>query len=440
VAEDGRELLNSAGYPSLIATDLEEALAVLDSQSPQLLLVPANGRSSHSSPLPPGKGHTPVVAVTTFTTLAAAVTALKENGTRAAVDQVVAHRELLVQGLGLSPTPQPLPPGVWGMVGASPALRETQALLQKAARSEANILLYGESGTGKELAAHAIHQQSPRAAHPFIAVDCASLPESLLEAELFGYEKGAFTGALHTKPGLMELAHQGTVFLDEVGEIPVGLQAKLLRALQEKEHRRVGGTHGVKFDARVLSASSRDLPQCVKDGTFRHDLFFRLNVIPIRVPPVRERAGDVRLLAHYFLAHYSERDTGMLKSFDPEVLQVFETYPWPGNVRELQNVVRRMCVLAAGTVLTLGDLPAELVLKEDQPLSPAAPAVVESYELPFQEAKRRSMNQFEAAYVRSVLARAAGNISHAAEAAEVDRKTFYRLLKKHHVQLQAHRT
>jgi DNA-binding NtrC family response regulator len=232
----------------------------------------------------------------------------------------------------------------------------------------------------------------------------------------------------------MELAHRGTLFLDEVGEIPVSLQAKLLRALQEKEHRRVGGTQAVKFDARVLSASSRDLPQCVKEGNFRQDLFFRLNVIPIRLPPLRERAGDVRLLAHHFLEQYSALDTGILKSFDPEVLRVFESYPWPGNVRELQNVVRRMCVLAEGSLITRHDLPEELLSKGEQLLPPASPTPLESGELTFMEAKRRSVNLFEAAYVRSILDRYAGNVSRAAEAAEVDRKTFYRLLKKHHLQ------
>ena len=328
--------------------------------------------------------------------------------------------------------PQPLTQ--LGMVGESPALNETLELAYKAARSDANILLCGESGTGKELAAQAIHINSPRAAHPFVAVDCASLPESLLEAELFGHEKGAFTGAIGKKPGLMESAHRGTLFLDEVGEMPISLQAKMLRALQEKEHRRVGGTQTIQFDLRVLAATSRDLHQRVREGKFRRDLLFRINVIPIRLPPLREREGDVPLLASYLLDKYCEVDTGMVKRFDPEVVQAFERYAWPGNVRELQNVVRRMCVLAEGSVITMRDLPEELLSTGDQLLSADTETKIESCELTFVEAKRRCLNLFEAAYVRGVLGRYAGNVSRSSEAAEVDRKTFYRLIRKHHLQ------
>ena len=230
-------------------------------------------------------------------------------------------------------------------------------------------------------------------------MDCASLPESLLEAELFGYEKGAFTGAVATKPGLMESADRGTLFLDEVGELPFSLQAKLLRALQEKEHRRVGGTQNIKFDVRVIAATNRDLHQCVKEGTFREDLLFRLDVIPIRLPPLREREGDVTLLANYFLEKYAEADTGMTKIFDPEVLRFFESYPWPGNVRELQNVVRRMCVLAEGSVITMCDLPKELLPSDDEECSPlAANSMIAPLKLGFMEAKRHCLNLFEAAY------------------------------------------
>jgi len=251
-------------------------------------------------------------------------------------------------------------PASFGMVGTSDALNTTSALMQKAARSEASILLHGESGTGKELAAKAIHAHSPRAARPLLPVDCAALPENLLEAELFGYEKGAFTGALTAKPGLIEMADGGTLFLDEVGELPIGLQPKLLRALQEQEYRRVGGTRTISFDARIVAATNRDLSRRVKEREFREDLFFRLNVIPIQLPPLRERYGDMRLLANWFLRSYCERDTGMTKTFDEEVLRIFDSYPWPGNIRELQNVVRRMSVLSEGSLITTRDLPAEM--------------------------------------------------------------------------------
>jgi transcriptional regulator with PAS, ATPase and Fis domain len=329
------------------------------------------------------------------------------------------------------------PPPAWlGMVGKSAALDAACELVKKAARSEASILLHGESGTGKELAAKAIHMSSRRADHPFIAVDCAALLENLLEAELFGYEKGAYTGAIAAKPGLMEMADGGTLFLDEVGELPLSFQVKLLRALQEKEHRRLGGTKVIKFDARIVAATNRDLQKRVRDGEFREDLLFRLNVIPIRIPPLRERHGDVQLLANWFLKIYCEPDTGATKTFDPEVLRAFESYSWPGNVRELQNVVRRMSVMVDGPTITMREVPAELLSRPDDALGLFAEtaAGIESCELAFSAAKTQYLNLFEASYLRSTLDRHAGNVSRAAEAARVDRKTFYRLLRKHHME------
>jgi transcriptional regulator with PAS, ATPase and Fis domain len=329
------------------------------------------------------------------------------------------------------------PPPAWlGMVGRSEALNDASALVQRAARSDASILLHGESGTGKELAAKAIHMSSRRADHPFIAVDCGALPENLLEAELFGYEKGAYTGAIAAKPGLMEMANGGTLFLDEVGELPLSFKVKLLRALQEKEHRRLGGTKVIKFDARIVAATNRDLHKRVKEGEFREDLLFRLNVIPIRIPPLRERQGDVQLLANWFLKVYCEPDTGATKTFEPEVLRAFESYSWPGNVRELQNVVRRMCVMVDGPTITMREVPAELLSTPDDAsrvFAETAPGI-ESCELAFSAAKTQYMNLFEASYLRSTLDRHAGNVSRAADAARVDRKTFYRLLRKHRME------
>jgi DNA-binding NtrC family response regulator len=330
----------------------------------------------------------------------------------------------------------PPPPAWLGMVGRSAALNAAAALLQKAARSEASILLCGESGTGKELAAKAIHMSSRRAQHPFIAVDCAAMPENLLEAELFGYEKGAYTGATAAKPGLMEMADGGTLFLDEIGELALSFQVKLLRALQENEHRRLGGTKVIKFDARIVAATNRDLHKRVKDGEFREDLLFRLNVIPIRIPPLRERHGDVQLLANWFLKIYCEPESGITKTFDSEVLRAFESYSWPGNVRELQNVVRRMSVMVEGPTITTREVPSELLSARDDAsgLFAETAAGIESCELAFGAAKTQYLNLFEASYLRSTLDRHAGNVSRAAEAARVDRKTFYRLLRKHRME------
>ena len=433
-AEAGREVLDSSGYRSVVATDFGEAMALLESERPQVLLLDSNATAINSPPLCENNGRGAVVAVAAFDSLQAAVSALKEHGAGSAVDRAIPYPKLLLQSFGCGHATLPIASPL-GVVGASPALKESVELARKAARSEASILLSGESGTGKELAARTIHSNSSRAARAFVPVDCASLPESLLEAELFGYEKGAFTGAVATKPGLMESADHGTLFFDEIGELAVSLQAKLLRALQEKEHRRVGGTNNIRFDVRVIAATNRDLQQRVKEGKFREDLLFRLNVIPIRLPPLRERDGDVALLANYFLDQYAEADTGISKIFDSEVLRFFEGCPWPGNIRELQNVVRRMSVLSEKVVITTGDLPKEMLSSDrERSLSPASATPVEPSGMSFLEAKRQYLGRFEAAYLRSILDRHTGNISRAAEAAEIDRKTFYRLLRKHNMQ------
>lgn len=429
-----QQMLDSSGFQCEIAATADEAVKLLGSHPYQLLLLDQRHGPADSQPEShPGPGQ-PVVAVTTYDTLSAAVTALTASSARGAAENAVADPRLLLRSLGFFDERLPATAILSGMVGESSALKEALVRSHRAARSEASILLYGESGTGKELAATAIHNASSRHANPFVTVDCAALPENLLEAELFGYEKGAFTGALKTKPGLMELADHGTLFLDEVGEIPITLQAKLLRALQENAHRRLGGTGTVEFDARIIAATNRDLPECVKQGTFREDLFFRLNVIPVRLPALRERAGDIPLIARYVLEKYCERDTGTVKTLDNEVLEAFQRYAWPGNVRELENVVRRMCIMAEGTTVTTRELPAEILDTANEYSRPAVTDDGVVWSLTFMEARRRHLNQFEEAYLRNLLERCTGNISRAAEAADVDRKTFYRLLRKHDLQ------
>jgi transcriptional regulator with PAS, ATPase and Fis domain len=280
-----------------------------------------------------------------------------------------------------------------------------------------------------------VHANSPRAAGPFVPVDCASLPENLLESELFGHEKGAFTGAVRTKSGLMEAASGGTLFLDEIGELPLGLQVKLLRSLQERQIRRVGGTGLIDVDVRVVSATNRDLREAARKGAFREELFYRINVIEIRLPPLRERAGDVRLLAHAFLKRYGG---GRILAYDDAVMAAFECYGWPGNVRELQNVVERACALAEGDTITLRDLPDHVRAggRVGSPASPELPIDVgmpSSADLGLKEAKERWMGVLEASYLRELLARHNGNISAAAKAAGIDRKTFHRLVNKHQI-------
>jgi len=323
------------------------------------------------------------------------------------------------------------------VIGRSPAMAQVFELVKKAARSEANILVQGESGTGKELIARAVHANSPRASQPFVPVDCASLPENLLESELFGHEKGAFTGAVKTKPGLMEVASSGTLFLDEIAELSTGLQVKLLRALQERQIRRVGGTALIDVDVRVVSATNRDLRDAVAKGAFREELYYRVNVIEIRLPPLRERAGDVRLLANAFLKRYGQ---DRVRACDDAAMAALEAYRWPGNVRELQNVVERACALADGDTVTRRDLP-EHVLAGSVRAGGGAAAIepeVETQlsgttELGLKDAKEHWMAVLEASYLKRLLERHDGNITAAAKAAGIDRKTFHRLVNKHQI-------
>jgi two-component system response regulator AtoC len=262
----------------------------------------------------------------------------------------------------------------------------------------------------------------------FVPVDCAALPDALLESELFGHERGAFTGADRVKAGMMEVAHRGTLFLDEIGELPLGLQPKLLRALQERQIRRVGATRLLDVDVRLVSATSRDMAVQVRKGEFREDLFYRVNVITVTLPPLRERTGDVLRLAQHFLRRYGRNRERPLTAIEPEALARLEAHAWPGNVRELQNVIERACVLADGPALRAGDLPAHVGALA----TPAAAAVVDP-DVPLARARAAWLQGFAQSYLTELLRRHAGNISAAARAAGVDRKTLHRLLARHGV-------
>ena len=243
----------------------------------------------------------------------------------------------------------------------SDAMNEVFGVIERVARTDTTVLIRGESGTGKGLLARVIHEASPRAQAPFLTVTCTALQEALLESELMGHERGAFTDAKERKKGLFELAHGGTLFLDEIGDVPPSFQAKLLTLLEEKTFRRVGGTEDLRADVRILVATHRDLEQRVKEGKFRQDLFYRLNVLPVTVPPLRERAGDVPLLAQHFLDRYAREFGSSVRSISREALDVLEAYSWPGNVRELRNAVERMVLLARGEEIGRADLPAEIL-------------------------------------------------------------------------------
>jgi transcriptional regulator with GAF, ATPase, and Fis domain len=250
-----------------------------------------------------------------------------------------------------------------GVLGSSPRIREMFQLLEMVAPSEATVLLLGETGTGKELVAQAIHRNSPRADGPFVVVNCATLPETLLESELFGHERGSFTGATVRKDGRFLVAHHGTVFLDEIAELPLPIQAKILRVLQAREFEPVGSNRTQKVDVRIITATNRDLEKMVREGLFRDDLYYRLNVFQLVLPPLRERLEDLPVLADFFLKKYGKKNRRESISLAPEALQTFRRYPWPGNIRELENVIERGVIVCQGNVLTREDLPAALQLQ-----------------------------------------------------------------------------
>ncbi len=323
------------------------------------------------------------------------------------------------------------------LIGRSPKIREVYRLIARVAPSHSSVLILGESGTGKELVARAIHQKSLRCEKPFVVINCSAMPESLLESELFGYQKGAFTGATGDRKGLFEEANEGTIFLDEVGEITPAVQVKLLRVLQEGEIRRIGGSQNIHTDVRVLSATNKDLPLQVKNKVFREDLFYRLNVITIRIPPLRERREDIPLLAYHFLKKFSERTGKKIERISLDALQTLQDYRWPGNVRELENVIERAVVMAEADALTARDLPAKL-LGEFFYL-PETKSESEFVHLPYAQAKQKALNLFNRAYISNLLKQSSGNISLASEKAGMDRSNFKKILKKYGISIREFR-
>jgi len=251
--------------------------------------------------------------------------------------------------------------GEHSIIGNSQGIRDVFGVVEKAAASDSTVMIFGESGTGKELIARALHQNSKRESKPFITVNCGAIPDGLLESELFGYEKGAFTGASHTRIGRLELANEGTVFLDEIGDMPAALQVKLLRVLAEQEIDRLGGSKPVKVNVRFITATHRNLEDAIKEGKFREDLYYRLNIIPIVIPPLRDRKSDIPLLVQHFLKKCNENQDQQAKVISDETIQMLANYSWPGNIRELGNFIERMVVLSMGGNITPRDLPEKVL-------------------------------------------------------------------------------
>jgi DNA-binding NtrC family response regulator len=311
------------------------------------------------------------------------------------------------------------------MIGASPAVQRVFATIEQVAASNVDVLVLGETGTGKELVARALHRRSKRASGPFVPVDCGAIPENLMESELFGHERGAFTGADSRRIGLLEFAEGGTLFLDELGELPLALQAKLLRTLQERKVRRVGGREEVSVDVRLVAATSRDLDALVRQERFRQDLYYRIHVVRIEMPPLRSRGDDIGLLAEYFVHRYSREMGKQATGLTSEAYQVLKQYPWPGNVRELQNIIRRGLALTRRTMIGLDDLPDELVVAAGQNDSGDS--------LGYFQIRSQHMARFEQQYLKDLLTRLKGDVRAAAKEAKLPRGTLYRLLKNHNL-------
>ncbi len=445
-----RKILSRLGYEVRVVERGAEALEVVKNGDVDLVLsdlkMPGMTGTDLLAEIKKVRPDQLVVIFTAFATVQTAVEAIRGGAfdylpkpfsaeqLEVVVVRAMEHRRLREENRILK-TRITTPGGIGGLIGDSPAVQRVFELIRKVARTNASVLIGGESGTGKEGCARAIHQLSDRATKEFVPVDCAALPGTLIESELFGYEKGAFTGANATRDGLLVAADQGTLFLDEIGEMDVAMQVKLLRVLQERQFRRVGGNQTLSVDVRLVAATNRDLEKEVARGTFREDLFHRLNVIRIDMPPLRERTGDLRLLAQHFVRKFTppldaNGNESKEVTISSEVWAILESYHWPGNVRELQNVVHRAVSLCEGGVVKSQDLPESM----------ARPGLGEvrrvDKNLPYKEAKARWLEPFEREYLIDLLKRNKKNVTYAADDAGIDRKSIQRMMKKHGIRLE----
>jgi DNA-binding NtrC family response regulator len=443
-----RHALERPGHTVLEARDQPEAVRLLQQNQPSLVLSDLR--------LPEGDGfgvlraskeidaEVPVIVMTAYGSIEDAVAAMKEGALDflakpvdpdhllLLVSRALEQRRLVTENL-LMKEELAVRRGAPQLVGEDPSLRKVFAGLQRAAATDTTVLLEGESGTGKELFARSLHALSPRAEAPFVAINCAAIPETLLETELFGHEKGAFTGAVARKPGKFEMAHRGTLFLDEIGDLPLSLQAKILRSLEEKRFERVGGTVSVQVDVRLVAATNRGLRAAVAARKFREDLFFRLSVFPITVPPLRERPGDIPLLARYFVDRFCRDMKKRPIALSPAALAHLQSYKWPGNVRELQNCIERAVILAEGETIQ----PRHLNLSFVAPVAaepPPSPWSQIDLSGTLAEATRRIVTEIERLKIVDALRVADNNKGRAAEILQINYKMLLAKLKEHRLE------
>jgi DNA-binding NtrC family response regulator len=424
-----RGLLRREGYRTLEACDGAGALEILANEPVEAVLtdfkMPRMNGLELLAEIQQRQLGVPVILLTAHGTIGGAVEALKKGAfdylTKPfdpdEIQQVVAKavRTHALQKseatIATAENPEQL------LLGESDALRRVKRLIERVAPTPATVLITGESGTGKELVARSLHLRSPRAAAPFVKINCAAIPEGLLESELFGHEKGAFTGAARRKLGRFELADGGTLFLDEIGEMPLASQPKLLRAIQDGRFYHVGGTHTIDVDVRLVAATNRDLDQEVRSGRFREDLYYRLNVVPIRLPALRERRADIPALAHLFVERFARRHNLPIEGIDPAAEQVLCAYAWPGNIRELENAIERAVLLSEGSQIGLTDLPPEMSgAAGAQASSPPGAAA------PLRDRIRDATRQIEREAIEEALRATQGNVTQAARRLGLSRR------------------
>ncbi|MEC8022814.1 MAG: sigma-54 dependent transcriptional regulator [Myxococcota bacterium] len=440
-----KTILSRQGHQVVVAGSAEDALAVLSEANFDVVMldVQMTGMSGLEL-LPILRNERPelhVVMMTAFATVQTAVRAVKEGAhdfltkpfdsidhVSNVVRKAVEHKRLTERNRQLEQQLE-IRDRYEDMVGRSAPMLEVFELVESVSYSSSSVLIQGESGTGKELVARAIHFRSPRKNKPFVVINCSALTETLLESELFGHAKGAFTGATAHKKGLFEVAHTGTIFLDEIGDIPPSTQVKLLRVLQQGELKRVGSNEIVKVDVRTIAATNVNLQEAMRVGKFREDLFYRLNVITVSLPALRERVDDIPLLAYHMLQRCNAKLGKDITGFSSEVLEIFQGYRWQGNVRELENVVERAVVLCRSETIEARHLPGHLqqntfIKNGDQ---------TDYSHLPFSVAKKLAVNAFEKRYMTQLLVRNEGNVSQSSRDAALDRSNFRRVLKKHDI-------
>jgi len=448
-----KSILERAGYVVTTAENGFDALAHLeeggydlvlsDQRMPQMDGLDLLKRIRSTDP------DLPVVLMTAYGSVSTAVEAMKRGASdyltkpferdelMLVLDKVARRQQLLSEVKSLRSLVQHNRAHFHGIVGNSEPIREVFSLIERVADTDASVLITGESGTGKELVARAIHVRSRRAEKPFVAVNCAAIPENLLESEFFGHEKGAFSGAFQRRLGAFEQAEGGTLFLDEIGAMRFDLQAKLLRAIQQREIQRLGGTKPVAVDVRILSATSEDLEEALQNKTFREDLYYRLNVVPIVLPPLRDRIEDIPVLFRHFLEMAAQRFGRDVADVTPDVVDRCQAYSWPGNVRELQNCVERMVVLARGKTLTLDDLPP-LMKAKVEPATPGAASLPPGATLPNSgefslPESGVSLEELERRFIVQALKRSHGSLGPAARLVGITYKTLQYRIRKYRI-------